>query len=119
MNLRGYSQQILLIDSDTNICFTIGQGRILLTEHYHLKECKEINELNDSLQVTLMKALINKDDQISVQDNTIELLEAQSEARLNMLQIKEKEIKKLKRRIFFGNIVTGFFVLTTAVLIVK
>lgn len=48
MSLTVYSQSIVVIKGDTNVCFTVPKAKILLKQSYKIKELQEVIDLCDT-----------------------------------------------------------------------
>lgn len=117
--LTAYSQKITLVNEDTLICFTSNQSKFLLKEVYRA-------EMLDTLLKLELKTNREKSNQISILENSVELLRVKeknlNEIILNQDAIKtayESDIRRFKRQIYLQkiqkNIFGGLGILTTGI----
>lgn len=117
--LTAYSQKITLVNEDTLICFTSNQSKFLLKEVYRA-------EMLDTLLKLELKTNREKSNQISILENSVELLRVKeknlNEIILNQDAIKtayKSDIRRFKRQIYLQkiqkNIFGGLGILTTGI----
>lgn len=122
-----FSQKVMLNDKgDTTICFTVGQSKYLLKEHYELKKCdtlKSICEqqksLCDSVVADKNKIINAKNFMLDNQNTMLKLKQYEVDKLTGQLDIAKTEVKKQKTYKWIGivsgiavSLFSGYYILT-------
>lgn len=111
MSLTLYSQKPVLIDGDTNICFSIAQSKYLLKQVYLVSERDTILRLTETeLKICTEKNIIFQEQNKAYQ----KIIDSEKQINQNVLAInkeKDEQIKILNKEIAKQKVKTWFSIL--------
>jgi len=115
---KAYSQKAVLTDGDTSICFSVDQARFILKQINHLDYLdtlcelqKEEIELWKTNSFDLEKIIIERQYQIKLKDDAIQLKQLSLDRQLEINNTQKKLIRKERFQknvaIICGSVATG------------